>query len=53
MRFGFCVHVLQKHWRLTCQHGEPGATTEDPRTGERWHDLGDIDPVKAILLRNA
>jgi hypothetical protein len=53
MRFGFCVRVLQKHWRLSCRHGEPDSAPADTRSGERWHDLGDIDAVKAILLRNA
>lgn len=52
MRFGFCVRVLQKHWRLTCQHGESESSPVAVRTSERWHDLGDIDAVKAILLKN-
>lgn len=53
MRFGFCMSVLQKHWRLTCQHGASDSVPADTRVSERWHDLGDIDAVKAILLRNA
>jgi len=52
MRYGFCVHVLQKHWQLTCQHGELESTPTAVRAVDRWHDLGTIDAVKAILLKN-
>jgi hypothetical protein len=48
--FNYCRQVLQKHWRLKCNHGSgvPGerATPQLPQ-----RDAG--DPVQAILAANA
>ena len=51
IRFDYCRHVLMKRWRVECNHGcfdEKPAIAAD----EKWHDIGPIDPVKAILLGN-
>lgn len=49
--FSYCRHILQKRYAMTCMHGElrhrPQAMVR-----ETWHDLGEIDAVKAILLTN-
>lgn len=40
-----------KHWTVECNHGccaEPLARDR----GDKWHDVGPIDPVKAILIVN-
>ena len=46
----YCRNVLQKHWRLSCNHGcghAPAAVTPHlPRVDVR-------DPVQAALLANA
>lgn len=51
MTFSYCRHILQKRYAMTCMHGElrhrPQAMVR-----ETWHDLGEIDAVKAILLTN-
>lgn len=48
--FQYCRQVLQKHWRVKCNHGRgvPGvrATPQIPK-----RDAG--DPVQAILVANA
>lgn len=50
--FAYCRVVLQKHWRLTCNHGchdrgaRPAATPRLPPVDAR-------DPVQATLLVNA
>jgi hypothetical protein len=47
----FCKAVLQKRWRMTCNHGEP---SKDIKTAvpERWAGIGALrgDAVKAILV---
>lgn len=50
--FDFCLHVLQRHWRMTCRHG---ATNEEPHQSiaTKWTGAGPTDPVKAILISNA
>jgi hypothetical protein len=50
--FGYCLNVLQKHWLLTCNHGETLETGKDEKSSEKWRNLGDMDAVKAILTRN-
>lgn len=49
--FAYCRAVLKKHWTLECNHGCPD---EPPlaSSGEKWHDVGPLDPVKAILIKN-
>lgn len=48
--FNYCRQVLQKHWRLRCNHGghSPGA----PVTPQLPH-LDPHDPVQAALLANS
>ena len=48
--FNYCRQVLQKHWRLKCNHGSrvPGERAT-PQLLPR--DAG--DPVQAILVANA
>lgn len=47
----YCREVLRKHWTLECNHG---CLDEPPvvNSSEKWHDVGPIDPVKAILVKN-
>ena len=56
VRFGtiscaFCKSVLQKRWRMTCNHGEP-PEAEKPVAADRWAGIGALrgDAVKAILV---
>ena len=48
--FQYCRDVLQKHWLINCRHGEhaPGETV---KVSERWRDVGKIDPLKVILIK--
>lgn len=51
IRFTYCQAVLMKHWAIECNHNchdEPAA----PVRSVPWHDVGPIDPIKAILIRN-
>lgn len=50
--FHYCLNVLQKHWRLTCRHGEILETREEKKAGEKWRSYGEMDAVKAILISN-
>lgn len=43
LSFEYCKTVLQKHWRMTCRHGEPANATA--ATGDRWRDVGTVDLV--------
>ena len=45
----YCQNVLQKHWRLTCNHGCRG---RPPRATPRLPRLDVHDPLQAILLAN-
>lgn len=38
---------------MTCMHGDLQPRPEKVESLEMWHDLGEIDAVKAILLTNA
>jgi hypothetical protein len=49
--FAFCRSVLMKHWDLDCNHGCKDAQAEITRS-DKWRDVGQIDPVKAILIKN-
>lgn len=49
--YNYCKAVLQKRWIMECNHGcchEP----EKAPPSDKWHDLGPIDPIKAILISN-
>ena len=50
--FDYCLNVLQKHWRLTCRHGEILETRDEKKAGEKWRNCGEMDAVKAILISN-
>lgn len=52
LSFGYCCRVLQKHWHMTCTHGEPMRGLEATGLGERWRYTGRIDPALAILMSN-
>lgn len=51
IRFSFCRAVLMKHWTVECNHGCHDAPVKSGRS-DKWHDVGPIDPVKAILIVN-
>ena len=51
LSYNYCRTVLQKRWIVECNHGclaEPAVADSDLK----WHDVGQIDPVKAILIMN-
>ena len=50
--FSYCRHVLQKRYSMTCMHGHIAPRQGAVKAPEKWHDLGAIDAVKAILLTN-
>ncbi len=50
--FSYCRHVLQKRYSMTCMHGDMAPRQGTAKVPEKWHDLGEIDAVKAILLTN-
>jgi len=48
--FHYCREVLQKHWRMRCNHGmRRAAPKQTPPSPPR--DAG--DPVQALLVANA
>jgi hypothetical protein len=51
LSYNYCLNVLQKRWVVECNHG---CLAEVPETNSelRWHEVGQIDPVKAILIMN-
>ncbi len=40
-----------KHWIIECNHGCCDVDIV-PERGDKWHDVGPMDPVKAILIMN-
>ena len=50
--FHYCLNVLQKRWLLTCRHGEMVDTGSAEKTSEKWRNFGEMDAVKAILVKN-
>jgi hypothetical protein len=51
LSYNYCLTVLQRRWVVECNHGclaEPAVADSDLK----WHDVGQIDPVKAILIMN-
>ena len=52
LSFDYRYRLLQKRWRMTCTHGEPASAIAATGGGERWRYLGQIDPVRAILMSN-
>ncbi len=51
IRFSYCQVVLMKHWIIECNHGCHDEIVQAARS-DKWHDMGPIDPVAAILIRN-
>lgn len=51
--FSFCRHVLQKRYTMTCRHGERRPAAPIRKASEKWHDFGEVDAVKAILMTNS
>lgn len=49
--FTYCRAVLMNHWVVECNHGCHDEAVESGRSG-KWHDVGPIDPIKAILITN-
>ncbi len=49
--FTYCQAVLMKHWVMECTHGCHAEIVESVRS-DKWHGLGPIDPIKAILIGN-
>lgn len=49
--FAFCRSVLQRRWVMECDHGS--LSVEAPkRSSDHWQEVGEMDPVKALLVRN-
>lgn len=40
-----------KHWIIECNHGCHDEIVASGRGG-KWHAIGPIDPIKAILIKN-
>ena len=51
LKYNYCRTVLQKRWIVECNHGCL-AEVAMADSGLKWHDVGQIDPVKAILIMN-
>lgn len=51
LTFSYCQAVLKKRWAMECNHGCTHTAKEEPRS-EKWHGVGAIDAVKAILIEN-
>ncbi len=45
----YCRNVLQKHWRIRCNHGGKAAA---PRATPRLPARDIRDPVQAVLITN-
>lgn len=52
LSFEYCHRVLHKRWGMTCRHGQHEGAPAATGNGERWREVGTVDPVKAILIRN-
>lgn len=50
LTYNYCRTVLQKRWFVECNHG--CCNEQETASREAWHDLGPIDPIKAILIVN-
>lgn len=51
IRFNYCQAVLRTHWDVECNHGDRDRPAKPDSIG-KWHDVGPIDPIKAILIKN-
>jgi hypothetical protein len=52
LSYNYCRSVLQRRWVVECNHG--CLTTDHPAADSeaKWHDVGQVDSVKAILIMN-
>lgn len=53
LTYEFCRTVLQKHWKMTCRHGEILPVDEQRAFAEKWKDIGAMTPLNAMLVKNA
>lgn len=51
LSYNYCRTVLQRRWIVECNHGCL-AKSVVVNNELKWHDLGQIDDVKAILIMN-
>lgn len=51
IRFTCCHAVLMKRWVMECTYGSHNEIVESVRSA-KWHDIGPINPISAILIRN-
>jgi hypothetical protein len=51
--YEFCRNVLQRHWGMTCRHGEARTVAASPTLAEGWKTVGGLTPTSAILVENA
>lgn len=51
IRYSYCQAVLMKRWVMECNHGCHGGPVRTGRSS-KWRDVGPIDPIKAILIKN-
>ena len=49
--FAYCRAVLMKHWVLECNHGCEDEAPPANNAG-KWHEIGPMDAVKAVLISN-
>lgn len=50
--FSYCRDVLQRRYLMTCRHGEVEPCSGGESASGKWHDFGEMDAVKAILVTN-
>lgn len=50
--YRYCRNVLQRHWSMTCRHGETRSVPAVPPIPRGWKPLSELTPVDAILLEN-
>jgi len=51
--FDCCRNFLQHRWAMTCKHGEVQDTRTLTPLRLKWKDKGEMNPVLAILVKNA
>lgn len=51
--YAYCRNVLQRHWGMTCRHGERSSVAAAPTLADGWKTVGELTPVSAILVENA
>ena len=50
--YWYCLKVLQRRWSMICKHGEVQETSGEKKASEKWTGTGEMNPLKAILVRN-